>query len=218
MSGLVLPLLIFSLMGMPNNDITPDGNYRINTLPALGKGTGEYYLQYDDGSPCWLTWEGTFRGVWFNTDDFLPLLCIDYIEFTEFWMYHDSSYPWDISEFYAEVWSCNDGGWPIEQLAQLQVTAVHYAPVFAYHNKHIGHRHEFWVINNSSLSVGGWPSLLGEGSPPLIADHSFYSDDFSIWTPWSDGTTTGDYLIRAEVSYLYPALQRVTWGSLKVVF
>ena len=30
------------------------------------------WLVYDNGSPNWLTWGGTYRGVWFNIEDFIP--------------------------------------------------------------------------------------------------------------------------------------------------
>ena len=30
------------------------------------------WLTYDDGTPGWLTWHGTYRGVWFNLNDFVP--------------------------------------------------------------------------------------------------------------------------------------------------
>jgi len=193
------------------------GSVRIHELSASSCSTDYDYLQYDDGSPCWLTWEGTFRGVWFNFDDFVPGMVWNWVVFTEFWMYHDVSYPWDVSDFYAEVWNGGETG-PTGFVDDDLILALHYAPVFANYNKYIGYCYGFWVIEDSHLSSGGWPSLLGDATPPAI-DHSFYSDDFSIWTPWSDGTTTGDYLIRTEVRYQYnPALQRITWGSIKAVF
>jgi len=213
----ILPLLIFGFLTITFADSAPVRSVQIHSLPASGFSTDNDYLQYDDGSPCWFVWEGTYRGVWFNCEDFLPGMWMNYTEFTEFWMYHNSSYPWDISDFYAEIWHGTSSG-PTGFVADEQVTALHYAPVFAHDDLFVGTCQQFWVINNSSLSSGGWPSLLGDATPPAF-DHSFYSDDFSLWTPWSDGSSTGDYLIRAEVYYEYnPAFQRTTWGSIKAVF
>ena len=44
-----------------------------------------------------------------------------------------------------------------------------------------------------------------------------YSDDFLTWTPWSDGTTTGDFFIRAVGEY-ETVMDGMTWGALKSVF
>jgi hypothetical protein len=197
------------------------------SVSALGSGSPEVsrviqetdqqvYLQYDDDSPSWLTWTGLYRGVWFNTDDWLPGQPFNWIDFSEYWMYHDVSYPWDVSDFISEIRHGYSSG-PLTLIDSDQITAIHYAPVYGNFNKN-GDLSDFWAIDVSSLSSGGWPSLIGDETPPSV-DHSFYSDDFITWIPWSDGIWTGDYLIRAQVHYEYnPALERMTWGSLKAAF
>jgi len=47
------------------------GSVRIDPLPVSGNPSEQNYLQYDDGTAQWLTWAGVYRGVWFNTEDFI---------------------------------------------------------------------------------------------------------------------------------------------------
>ncbi len=44
-------------------------------------------LVYDDGSPVWLSWSGTNRGVWFDLEDFIPDPTNYYLLGTEMWFY-----------------------------------------------------------------------------------------------------------------------------------
>jgi len=60
------------------------------------------------------------------------------------------------------------------------------------------------------MSSGGWPSILGDGTP---GTHSYFSDDFMQWEPWGD---TGNYFIRVKLPEW--VLDRSTWGSIKAVF
>jgi hypothetical protein len=191
------------------------GNAWIETIPAGGS-TDQDYLQYDDGSPSWLTWAGTYRGVWFNTDDFLPGQDGFALDFTEYWMYHHTSYPWDTSDFYAEVWNGDYMG-PLVELDSQVVTGLHYTPVYANYSPQIVAEVDFWGIVNTEMSAGGWPALMGDATPPAV-DHSYYSDDFIVWEPWSDGTNTGDLLVRCEGDFILGALDNVTWGSIKSIF
>lgn len=50
-------------------------------------------LVYDDGTPVWFSWAGTYRAVWFDLDDFIP----DPINYsllgTEMWFYHHIEFP-----------------------------------------------------------------------------------------------------------------------------
>jgi hypothetical protein len=173
------------------------GSVRIDPIPVAGSQSDQDYLQYDDGSAQWLSWDGMYRGVWFNTDDFVPSMLGFDLDFTEYWMYHHASYPWDISDFFAEVWDGSISR-PLDSLNQTQITAIHYAPVIANYNPQVSAETQFWALENTEMSTGGWPSMLGDGSPPYSVDHSYYSADFFIWEPWSDGSLRGDFFIRAE--------------------
>ena len=157
--------------------------------------------------PEWLVYDD---GVWFNVKDFNPSGAGAIISQVEFWFYHHASYPWDTSDFYAEIWS-GDSTCPISLLNQTQTTAVHYAPVVVTYDPAIVCEAEFWVFVNTEMSSGGWPAILGDGTP---GTHSFFSDDFTVWDPWGD---MGDYFIRAygEIAL---ALDNTTWGELKTVF
>ena len=73
----------------------------------------------------------------------------------------------------------------------------------------------FWVVVNTEMSSERYPSLIADGTSPYI-HHSFYSDDFIIWEPWHEGTSYGDFFIRAYVGW--DTIHRTTWGSLKATF
>ncbi len=164
-------------------------------------------LSYDDGSANWLTWGGLYRGVWFNLDDF-GLSGGWNAENTEYWFYHHSSYPWDVASFYGEMYN-GDASTPTTQLNQTSITATHYAAVYATYSTPVVAEDNFWVLINSEMSSGGWPSVLGD--PTYTTDHSFFSDDFIVWEPWG----MGDYFIRTEG---YAALSSETWGAIKALY
>ena len=153
-------------------------------------GTDAEWLQYDDAT------------------DFLPTAYNCDIHQSEFWFYHHSSYPWDTSDVYVEVW---DGAVsaPVTQLDQTMITAIHYAPVYANYPTPLNAGPEFWAFANTEMSAGGWPSILGDAE---ACDHSFFSDDFIIWEPWENG----DYFVAVYVDMLQ--LDNTTWGSIKVTF
>jgi hypothetical protein len=184
---------------------------------VAGGNTDQDYLQYDDGTINWLTWAGVYRGTWFNTDDFLPGQAGFATDFTEYWMYHHSSYPWDVSDFYAELWN-GDFMAPTTLLDEQVVTALHYAPVFANYSTPIDAESDFWGLEDTEMSAGGWPAILADGTGYTVACHSYYSEDFFIWEPWSDQTVYGDFFVRAEGVFIPDALDHDTWAGIKSTF
>lgn len=164
-------------------------------------------LSYDDGSAGWLSWNGQWRGVWFNTTDFgipgpWPA------ENSEYWFYHHSSYPWDTSSFYSEIYNGDSSG-PAAQLDQTSVTATHYGAVYACYASPIVCEEQFWILENSEMSGGGWPSILSDSSPPPVC-HSFYGGPGG-WMPW----TLGDFFIRSNGG---GSLACATWAEIKTLF
>ncbi len=174
------------------------------------EGTDGDWLRYDDGTYNWLTWGGMYRGTWFDATDFVPGTTACDIHQSEFWFYHHSSYPWDGSDVYVEIWDGTVSN-PVTQLDQTMITAIHAAPVYATYATPLVAGAEFWAFANTEMSAGGWPSILGDGTP---GTHSFFSDDFIIWEPWGE---MGDYFVAVEAD-LHQALDNTTWGSLKATF
>jgi hypothetical protein len=190
------------------------GNFRLETPVNCG-GTDEV-LSYDDGSAFWLTWGGLYRGVWFDVTDFNPAMSGLAANYMEYWFYHHSTYPWDTASFYSELWN-GDAAGPSAQLNQTSMIATHYAPVHANYSPVIETGADFWGLANTSMSSGGWPSILGDNSPNAT-DHSFYSDDFIIWEPWIvGGATASDYFVRASGT-LIGALDSESWGAIKGLY
>ncbi|RKZ03331.1 hypothetical protein DRQ21_06060 [Candidatus Fermentibacteria bacterium] len=185
------------------------GQVAVNLDPIPQKDAD--WLVYDDGTPAWLTWGGMYRGVWFDVQDFVPGATGASIEQSEFWFYHHSSYPWDTSDVYLEIWN-GDNTAPVTQLDQTMVTAIHYAPVYATYSTPLAGEQNFWALANTEMSSGGWPAILGDGT---AGTHSFFSDDFIIWEPWGD---MGDYFVSVYATPTTGALDNSTWGSLKAAF
>lgn len=170
-------------------------------------------LTYFDGTAWWLSWDGLYRGTWFNTKDFYGHSYNISVEETEMWFWHHSSYPWDTSEVYFEVYKGNQMA-PNELLEQRETTATHYSAVVVDHGS-LYVEDSFWLMVNTELSSGGWPSILGDNSPNEV-DHSFFSDDFSEWEPWVlQGPTANDYWIMATIGW---SLESETWGSVKALY
>ncbi len=170
-------------------------------------------IQYDDGTANWLTWGGLYRGTWFYIYDFgasgwfMPAQ-------SELWFFHHSSYPWDVSSFYCELYTGDQAG-PVTQLDQTSVTAIHYQPVHAVYSPPYP-LENFWVLENTELSAGGWPSILGDNTPQTV-DHSFFSDDFIVWEPWViQGPSANDYFIRSDG--LWMGLEQTTWAAIKSTY
>ncbi|MCK5787321.1 MAG: hypothetical protein KAH54_12290 [Candidatus Sabulitectum sp.] len=184
------------------------GQIAVNLDPVPGNDAD--WLVYDDGTAAWITWAGTYRGVWFNIEDFAPGAGTAFIEESEFWFYHPTGmYSWTISDVYLEVWN-GDAEAPVTRLDQTMATAVHYAPVFVEYSPSLEAEGNFWGITNTEMDDGGWPSNLGDGTP---GTHSFFTDDFIVWEPWGE---YGDLFVRIAVTSL--SLDNATWGSLKATF
>lgn len=116
-----------------------------------------------------------------------------------------------------EVYNGAQSG-PEELLYDTTVTAVHMTGVIVFPADSILAEPDFWILQNSEPSSGGWPALLADNSPNS-ANHSFYSDDFIVWEPWVlQGPTANDYLIRAHGSPVDLSLQSETWGGIKALF
>ncbi|MBD3370979.1 hypothetical protein GF402_11555 [Candidatus Fermentibacteria bacterium] len=71
----------------------------------------------------------------------------------------------------------------------------------------------FWVLMNSEMSSGNWPSILGDNTPNIV-DHSFFSDDMIVWEPY----LYGDYYVRAYFTPDSTALREITRGEIKALF
>ena len=179
---------------------------------------GDDVLQYDDGTIAWLTWNGLYRGTWFHTADFYPESCEFMADAAEFWFYHTSAGPyWDTNDFVAEVHNGGSGG-PDEMLFDTTVVAEHYAAVIVELPDSLQTAAHFWLVVNTELSAGGWPSSLGDNSPNST-DHSFFSDDGEEWEPWIvEGETACDYLIRAHGEPVGLGLESATWGGIKALY
>jgi len=156
---------------------------------------------YDDCTACWITWTGEWRAVAFG-----DMGCL--LTGAELWFYHSSTWPWDTSQFGISAWEWGSSGpgtmTDCDTWSAMHMTAA-FAPLYCPADS-------FWVIMHTGFSSGGWPSVLGDGSP-RSDPHSLYSDDFTNWTPWNPGTGSCDYLIRG--SSIMWGLQPSTWGSIK---
>jgi hypothetical protein len=185
-------------------------------LPVPGT---DHCFQYDDGTANWLSWAGLYRGVWFNTQDWVPGAGGATLSSLEFWFYHHASYPWDTASFYAELYNGGAAA-PATLLDQTSVTALHYSPVYTDYTEFfypwgIEVEQNFWGVVNTEMSAGGWPSILGDNTPQPVS-HSFFSDDFIVWQPWvMGGATANDFFIRGESCL---GLDETTWGSIKTLF
>lgn len=195
--------------------VLTSGQVRLDRPLYVG-GTDDV-LQYDDGTAIWVTWAGVYRGVWFDVDDFgaSPGVILGQIEL---WFYHYTPYyTWDTGSFYLELWAGSSNG-PEMLLDQTSVTALHKTALHVGYPTPIWCGSTFWIVENTLLSSGGWPSILGDNSPNTT-DHSFSSDDFLIWDPWIIGYPyihASDFLFRAHGSET--SLDRRSWASVKTLF
>jgi hypothetical protein len=204
--------LMFFVVLLSSGMVSGAGSFLLES-PVLVEGT-DYVLQYDDGTAHWLSWGGLYRGVWFDVTDFFPGGTGFYASYLEFWFFHHTSYPWDTASFYAELWN-GDAAGPSAQLNQTSMIATHYSPVHANFSPGIITEADFWGLVNTSMSSGGWPSILGDNSPNPTS-HSFYSDDFIIWEPWIVvGATASDYFVRVAEAL---AIESESWGTIKGLF
>jgi len=197
MGSLTALLLASAVMNAPDGCLLLDHPVYIPSYRDI--------LSYDDGTSYWVCWEGTQRGVWFNTADFYPPSGRNWsAEETEFWFFHSPSYPWDTASFYAELYDGGASG-PGTLLNRTSVTAVHYEATYAFYNPCVECGYQFWVIQNACMSGGGWPSILSDNSPlPVV--HSFCDGQ-----PWE----RGNYIIRTAC---WTGLQSDTWAGIKSLF
>lgn len=165
-------------------------------------------IAYDDGTPVWFTWSGIYRGVWFDLEDFVMEPPMNYyLTSVEMWFYHHTSYPWDTSSFFCELWM--GGLWgPMNLMDTNFCTAQHYTAINCMFEDLYWIDNYFWIVLDLTQSAGGWPSSLSDGTPRAGISHSYVSDDFIIWEPWTiDQTTT------------FPLnLISLSWGSLRALF
>ncbi len=174
------------------------------------------WLSYDDGTPAWVSSTGTYRGVWFNIQDFIPDMPNWEVGTAELWFYHHSSNIWDTSNVMVEIWN-GDANGPTVQLGQQMAIAFHYAPIFIVFNPVLETGQNFWCVTNTELSTEGSPTTLSDNTQGTIS-HSFFSDDLIIWEPWEKQGGICNYFIRLNDQPQGTGLSRTTWGSLKATF
>ena len=220
-----IALLAASFLVWCHSAAAPSGSIALDR--ALPVRSTDDLLQYDDGSAFWVTWDGTYRGTWFDVEDFMPSPGPDWLaDQSELWFYHHTSYPWDTASFYCDVWD-GGGSSPVTQLDQTSVMAAHYAPCYANYSPPLDCDVQFWVIINTEMSWRGCPTILADNTPNWTGcSHSFFSYDFVTWEPWIAGDSTEnvciisrDFFIRSE-SVIGPSesLEPGTWGAIKSLF
>lgn len=172
------------------------------------------WLAYDDGTPFWVFAGITYRGVWFNVEDFTPGMDAASVLESEMWFYHHSNQPWDTSDAYIEIWN-GDAMAPTDQLDQTMVTAVHYQPQYGdYSAAPIVTEANFWCIGNFEMSSNGTPSSLADQDQGILSEHSFQSDDFIVWELNNKAV---NYMTRVYAD-LSGAFSNTTWASVKATF
>lgn len=179
-------------------------------MPAgiSGPGSTDDCLQYDDGTPWWYSWGGVYRGTWFDTEDFYAEECGIMLGAAEYWFMH-GIYPWDTSEFVAMVYNGDSSG-PVELLYDTTLVASHMTGVTVEFPDSIAADPNFWLMVNTELSAGGWPSTLADAEN---SGHSFFSDDFMVYDE-----AIGDWLFRAHGQPYDMSLQCDTWGGIKALY
>lgn len=177
------------------------------------------WLQYDDGSPHWLTWDGAYRGVWFHMEDFIPGATGYDIEAARLWFYHHTTYPWDTSDTIVEIWNGSPAAGFTDLLASQLISGVHYAPSYVEFDPPVTTEADFWCLQNTELSSGGWPSILCDGGfeTPPVGIHSYYTDDTALEPLFIAGSYC-NYFTAVIDNWDPAALERTSWGYLKTVF
>ncbi len=183
--------------------------------PSPASGASTDWLKYDNGTEMWYTREGTYRGVWFNLEDFVPGWTQGIaISETYMWFSHETAQPWDVSEVYFELWNGNASG-PDLFLDRTLITAVDYAPSCVFFSSAVIADSEFWCIANTELSTEGAPTTVSDGAGSSVA-HSFYSNNFTSWTPWSPSGFSNYFI--GTFGWPPGELDATTWASLKATF
>lgn len=182
------------------------------TLTALASGTDDL-LQYDDGTADWFTFEGEYRGTWFNLEDFYPAVDATgfVVNYAEVWFFHVSSQPWDASDFIGEI---TDGTpySPGTVFAHDTGTALHLSPFYLYPMATCTTSTDFTVTEIPQFSEFGAPSIASDVSPALKPrSFTVTSSVIDFWQY--------DFLIRVNGYPVPPVeLARTTWASLKATF
>lgn len=163
----------------------------------------DYVLQYDDGTPHWITSAGIYRGVHFLTEDFYSSPLSFTLNYSEFWFYHHSTMPWDTDQFYAELWVGLESGTP-ELLQSCMTAALHYSPVTVDYSPFIPELCSFWVIVNTGMGGNGTPSLILDGFGNFTGEpRSFFSYDMENWEPFTLESLDLEYTSWGMIKGLY---------------
>ncbi len=183
------------------------------TLTAAASGTDDL-LQYDDGTAEWFTFEGEYRGTWFNLDDFYPAVDATgfVVNYAEIWFFHVLSQPWDTSDFVGEI----TDGTPYSPgivFAHDTGTAVHLSPFYLYPVAPCTTNMNFTVTEIPQFSPIGAPSIASDLSPAIELR------SFTVTNPGVIDFWQYDFLIRVNGFPIPPVkLERITWASLKSIF
>jgi len=178
---------------------------------AFAEGTDDL-LQYDDGLAGWFSFEGEYRGTWFNLDDFyLDSDASGFIvNYAEVWFFHVMSNPWDVSDYIGQITDGTPDS-PGTVFFNEFKTAQNLSPNYFVPTVPCTTSTNF-TVTAITLSGSGAPSMASDISPSPDP-RSFYVDS-GILTFWME-----DYLIRVN-GYPTPPLNlsRTTWASLKAIF
>jgi len=202
MSSLVLIAIIISAPGCDLWQLRPGDESNEVDLMIRTDGYLDDFLQYDDGTPRWISCAGDYKAVWFDTRDF-GLFFLD-LGYSEFWFYHHGTMPWPTDQFYAEIWTGLEGASRAEMLHRTVATALHFSPLSIYYYPYITGLDKFWVVANTSLSGNGTPTLLLDGSGNFTGEaRSFFSYDMCYWEPFTSGNVT---------------MESTSWGMIKGLY
>lgn len=180
---------------------------------TLASGTDDL-LQYDDGTADWFSFEGNYRGTWFNLEDFYPPVDASafVLEYAEIWFFHVYTHPWDTSDFTGEITDGTPDS-PGTVFAHDSGTAVHLSPSYIYPLAPCTTGTHFTVTEIPEFSANGAPSIASDLSP-AANPRSFSSTTPGIIDFWQY-----DFLVRVNGYPLPPVgLARTTWASLKATF
>ncbi|PIE51951.1 hypothetical protein CSA37_09240 [Candidatus Fermentibacteria bacterium] len=185
-----------------------DGSFE---KPAYGESEDSLeWLSYCNGTPEWVIWEGTWRGTWFNLEDFYSGSTEGSVQQASLWFYHYSSYPWDTSDITVELWSGDVSG-PELLLDSRVMTASHMTPCFVTYDPQIEVPGNFWCLLCPEFSSGGWPSMITDNA------QNEFPHSFTASGPLINGSGYCNYFIYLLMG-LNNSLEVNSWGRLKTVF
>lgn len=185
------------------------------TISASVRASGtDDLLQYDDGTADWFTFEGEYRGTWFNLEDFYPSLDATgfVVNYAEVWFFHVyTTHPWDTSEFIGEITDGTPDS-PGTVFAHDTGTAFHLSPSYIYPMAPCTTSMNFTVTEIPQFSEIGAPSIASDISP--ATNPRSFTVTSGIINYWQY-----DFLVRINGYPIPPAeLARTTWASLKATF